>query len=134
MDKAVLEFYRTPAELTALEGPPLPGDVAALVRAVQGCVLHEAWADRYGVGLSDERRSETHIRRAEEMVRRILELDAQPLSAPRPPQGRLVGTCRHFSVLLVALLRQQGVPARARCGFATYFTPGRFEDHWLGEV
>jgi len=36
-------------------------------------------------------------------------------------------------VLLAAVLRYQGVPARARCGFGTYFTPGRYEDHWVCE-
>jgi hypothetical protein len=25
------------------------------------------------------------------------------------------------------------VPARARCGFGTYFIPGHFEDHWVFE-
>lgn len=31
------------------------------------------------------------------------------------------------------MLRAQGVPARARCGFGTYFWPGRYEDHWVRE-
>ena len=66
-------------------------------------------------------------------MKQITALDNRPLFALRPPAKRLVGTCRHFSVLLVALLRQQGVPARAWCGFATYFTPGQFEDHWVSE-
>jgi hypothetical protein len=41
--------------------------------------------------------------------------------------------CRHFSLLLAAILRAQGVPARARCGFGAYFMAGRFEDHWVCE-
>jgi hypothetical protein len=36
--------------------------------------------------------------------------------------------------MLTAILRHQGVPARARCGFGTYFTPDRCEDHWVCEV
>ena len=31
------------------------------------------------------------------------------------------------------MLRYQGIPARARCGFATYFLPDHYEDHWVGE-
>jgi hypothetical protein len=31
------------------------------------------------------------------------------------------------------MLRHQGVPARARCGFGAYFLPGKFEDHWVAE-
>jgi hypothetical protein len=31
------------------------------------------------------------------------------------------------------LLRRAGAPARARCGFATYFASDRFVDHWVVE-
>lgn len=31
------------------------------------------------------------------------------------------------------MLRHKGIPARARCGFATYFIPGRYVDHWVAE-
>jgi hypothetical protein len=31
------------------------------------------------------------------------------------------------------LLRYRGIAARARCGFATYFVPGRSVDHWVIE-
>jgi len=46
--------------------------------------------------------------------------------------------CRDFAVLSCALLRHQGLPARARRGFATYFhgpssEPGFHVDHWLCE-
>jgi hypothetical protein len=36
-------------------------------------------------------------------------------------------------LLLVAMLRAQGIPARARCGFGSYFNPPFFEDHWICE-
>jgi hypothetical protein len=111
----------------------LPRDVAALARAVQGLLLHEHWAPAYGVALSNERRSASHIRPVERMLDRLLAQNGQPLSVARPVDARLVGVCRHFTVFLVAMLRAQGVPARARCGFGAYFTPGRFEDHWVCE-
>jgi Transglutaminase-like superfamily len=111
----------------------LPRDVAALVRIVQGLLLHEHAAPAYGVALLDESRSKTDIRPAERMLDRLLTHDRQPLSAARTLDKRLVGVCRHFAVLLVALLRAEGIPARARCGFGSYFTPGRFEDHWVCE-
>jgi hypothetical protein len=44
----------------------------------------------------------------------------------------MVGVCRHFAVLHVALLRLHGIPARARAGFARYFGPG-WSDHWITE-
>ena len=33
----------------------------------------------------------------------------------------------------VAALRSREVPARARCGFGSYFNAGTFEDHWVVE-
>jgi hypothetical protein len=36
-------------------------------------------------------------------------------------------------VLSCALLRYRGMTARARCGFGTYFQPGRGLDHWITE-
>jgi transglutaminase-like putative cysteine protease len=48
-------------------------------------------------------------------------------------RDRVAGNCRHFTVLMVAMLRAQGTPARARCGFGGYFVEGMFEDHWVCE-
>lgn len=87
----------------------------------------------YGVELSEENRSSKHIRPLEEMLARLLARDDRPLTAAREPAARLAGNCRHFSVLMAALLRASGVPARARCGFGGYFTRNRFEDHWVCE-
>ena len=46
---------------------------------------------------------------------------------------KLIGNCRDHSLLLASLLRHQGIPARARCGFGAYFLPDHFEDHWVTE-
>jgi hypothetical protein len=134
----ILAFYTRPAAMTSsgrharlFRG--LPPDVADLVRVVQGLLLHEHFAPAYGVTLSDERRGESHIRTVERMLDRLLAHDSQPLSSTRPLDKRLVGVCRHFTVLLVAMLRAAGVSARARCGFGAYFNAGRFEDHWVCE-
>jgi hypothetical protein len=45
----------------------------------------------------------------------------------------LVGTCHHFAILLAAMLRTKGIPARDRWGFASYLNPGFFEDHVIWE-
>jgi hypothetical protein len=67
------------------------------------------------------------------MLDLIVALDPRPLTETRAPERRLVGNCRHFTVLMVTMLRAQGVPARARCGFGGYFGTGAFEDHWVCE-
>lgn len=132
------DFYIHPAVMTSAGKfaslfDALPNNMGELVHIIQGLLLHEHAAPAYGVMLSDERKKESHIRPVEQMLDRLCAGAAQPLSVARPVEGRLVGVCRHFTVLLVAMLRAQGVPARARCGFGSYFAPGCFYDHWVCE-
>jgi hypothetical protein len=138
IERSRLDFYTHPAAMTFGGGyasmfDELPGDMISLVRIVQGLLLHEHAAPLYGVALTNERRGEVHIRSVEQMLNRLLTLDERPLSVARPVNTRLVGVCRHFTLLLVAMLRTKGIPTRARCGFGTYFKRGRFYDHWVCE-
>ena len=100
---------------------------------MQGLLIHIYWAGRYGVELDDTRQSEVQLRLVARQLERIRELDDRPLSQARPPECRLVGNCRDFTSLLVTMLRRQGIPARSRCGFARYFEPNHYEDHWVAE-
>ncbi len=111
----------------------LPRGVAALAKVAQGLVIHEFLTEQYGVTLSDERRAAVHTRPVTDMLERIVAEDSRPLTVARDPAGRLTGDCRHFTVLTVAMLRAQGTPARARCGFGGYFGTRWFEDHWVCE-
>jgi hypothetical protein len=138
MDKRILDYYSAPAAMTdagehadAFDG--LPPEVPALARVVQGLLLHEHWAPAYETALSSERRSESQLRQTELMLRHLLAHDSSPLGEARPVDRRLIGVCRHFTVLMVAMLRAKGVPARARCGFGAYFKAGHLEDHWVVE-
>lgn len=133
-----IEYYARPGLMTdpgdqadLLVG--LPAGIAALCRVVQGCMLHIFWAERYGLVLPEERKQEVQLRATSRMLARVRELDDRPLAEPRPLENRLVGNCRDFSTLLCTLLRHQGVPARARCGFGAYFLPNHYEDHWVCE-
>ncbi len=139
IDANALSWYARPGAITdaGAFGPALvglPDDVPSLVRVVQGLLVHVHWAGRYGLRLPPEREAEVGIRDVASKLERILQRDSRPLSEPRPIGERLVGNCRDFGVLLCALLRNQGIPARARCGFGTYFRPGHYEDHWVCEV
>jgi len=112
----------------------LPADFTALRDIVQGLVLHVFWAESYGVKLTDRQKQEVNFRLVARQLARLTELTTVPLIQALPPAGRLIGNCRDFSTLLCALLRQQGIPARARAGFGTYFMPNHYEDHWVCEV
>ena len=111
----------------------LPTRIDELVRLVQGVTIHIFWAERYSLKLSPERQAEVQLRSMARRLQRMLELDPAPLSQSRPVERKLVGNCRDFSLLLTALLRHQGIPARARCGFGAYFISNHFEDHWVAE-
>ncbi len=111
----------------------LPTDIASLARIARGLVIHEHFAAYYGVTVSEDARQALHVRRIEDLLDRIVALDDRDLQERRPPQSRVVGNCRHFTVLLVAMLRSLSVPARARCGFGGYFLVDGYEDHWVCE-
>lgn len=134
----VLDYYAAPGPTTGAGRyetllAALPTDLAALCRLVQGVMIHVFWAEQYGLALPEARREEVQLRATEARLARIMELDPRPLTEMRPPERRVVGNCRDFSVLLTAILRHQGTPARARCGFGRYFLPDHFEDHWVCE-
>jgi hypothetical protein len=78
-------------------------------------------------------RDRVNLRRVEQVLGAVVEADDRPLGVERAPDARISTNCRGFSVLAVSMLRAQGVPARARCGFGAYFNPGYFEDHWVVE-
>jgi hypothetical protein len=133
------EYYRQSGPMTAVDGHleelgGLPKDVAKLCEIIQGALIHRDMADfAYGAKLSEERKNDAHIRPMGDVLARIRALDNRPLTVAREPGHRMAGVCRHFAVMLCAILRGQGVAARARCGFGAYLTPGKFEDHWVCE-
>jgi hypothetical protein len=136
--QTVLDFYREPGLLTTSDRhadalAALPADVGALARIVQGLAVHQYAAAHYDVTLSEERAAESHIRSVAGMLDRLFEIDPKPLTVARPATKRLVGVCHHFMLLMTAMLRAKGIPARGRCGFGSYFNHGYFEDHWVSE-
>jgi hypothetical protein len=135
---ATLPFYSGPAVMTsagrfAALFEPLPSDIAGLAAVAHGLIVHEHMAQGYGLTLSDADRDTVHLRPVERLLERIVARDHRPLNVAREPAGRVAGNCRQFAVLAVAMLRAQGIPARARCGFGGYFGTSLFEDHWVCE-
>lgn len=136
--QTILSYYTEPGVMSAPgeyadQIRALPADLPALVKTIQGLVLHIFWSERYGVKLSEDRKAEVQIRPVPPKLARLFEIEPRPLSEARPPEKRLVGNCRDFALLLASFLKVHGVAARARCGFGTYFTPNHFEDHWMTE-
>lgn len=132
------DFYAQPAAMTgagrhAQALAQLPDDVGVLAEIIQGLAIHQYMAGAYHFDVPEARKAEAHIRHADKILDRILALDNQSLSATRPPEKRVVGVCHHFALLMTAMLRAKGIPARYRCGFGAFFNPPFFEDHVLCE-
>ncbi len=112
------------------EALPAAADVAAIAPVVRNLLYHYR-AD--GIEVPEARRSDIDAR----WVRRILALDAQrhpePVDAPRERAERVAGCCRDYTLLTVSALRERGVPARSRVGFAGYFAEGFHFDHVVVE-
>ncbi|MGA4838914.1 transglutaminase-like domain-containing protein [Streptomyces sp. G45] len=128
--------YSAPGPLLdVLRGPaPLPREPAALVPLVRGALLHRGEGGSFGYAVPDERMHEdAESRYVTEILRILAERGATPLTEPREPGARFVATCRDFALLLCALLRETGTPARLRCGYGTYFVPGLNDNHWVTE-
>ena len=109
----------------------LPAEIPALCHVVQGLVIHFLWAKAYGVEVTDERRPEMEIHRVSRKLEHLAAGDPRSLDTARDARARMLGTCRDFSVMLCGMLRHRGIPARVRCGFATYFQADHYEDHWI---
>ncbi|SNY44612.1 hypothetical protein [Paractinoplanes atraurantiacus] len=94
--------------------------VAEITRFLQEHYIHEAWADQYGVDVGPDPDS-LHVRRPGDLL------------ALAKPGEKVATMCQGYSEMLASLLRERGIEAQARCGFATYFQKGWYEDHWIVE-
>ena len=131
----VLDYYATPGRFTSLAGSALSsGDVREIVAIVQGLLIYDTVAEAfYGVELTAEQGETIHERDSARLLDAARAVDSRPIDQARPAENRVGARCHAFSRLTVALLRAEGVPARARCGFGAYFRPGWLEDHWVAE-
>lgn len=131
----MLEFYSTHSPYTqpARWGhllDQLPSQIPELCKAIQGLVVHYRAS---GINFPPERLAEIDARHIQNILHTIHNHDSTSLTIARQPTERFVGCCRDFTLLFVAALRQKGIPARSRVGFATYFNPSFNHDHVVAE-
>jgi hypothetical protein len=100
---------------------------------VSGLVLHPGFVAALGVTPHPDSASDAEARSVRAIIHRIVGRDPRPLDVARSPGLRFIGICRDYAILACAIFRHHGVPARLRVGFASYFTPGFHEDHWVCE-
>lgn len=108
----------------------IPDDLDALCIAARNLIGH------YRAELPDlpeDRRGEVDSRWLEVILTIDEARHPAALTEPRPLDQRVAGCCRDHALMVVGALRQRGVPARTRVGFAHYFTPGWAADHVIVE-
>jgi Transglutaminase-like superfamily len=135
---AELDYYATSGPMTDLSShgtlvAGLPADPLRLSEIVRGLLVHNSVVALRGMKLPPERLGDMKRTGAVSVIDGILDLDPSALDAKRPIERRMVGFCYHFALLHCALLRSKHIPSRTRCGFAGYFRPGRWIDHWVVE-
>ncbi|KEQ17529.1 transglutaminase-like domain-containing protein [Endozoicomonas numazuensis] len=112
----------------------LPDDIEEVCRFTHNLLIHAYWLDKYGCNVGEfTKLEEMQIRCAEDILALASSKATGSLSDQRAPEERVVSICRDFSLIVCSVLRAKGIPSRLRCGFATYLTPGCFEDHWVCE-
>lgn len=112
----------------------VPSDLASVSAVARNMIAHYWFAS---VPLPASSNDDINAR----WLSRILEIDqhrhGKPLQHERAEADRVQGCCRDQVLLAVGILRQHGIPARSRLGFAEYFYGDRRQDHvvaeaWLG--
>jgi hypothetical protein len=81
-----------------------------------------------------DRWDEDNFRCVTQILQRLLALDDGPLAQQRPPGRRLSGGCHHASLLISAVLRRRGFPARVRAGYISNLHKEPFECHYVVEA
>jgi hypothetical protein len=100
---------------------------------MEGLVVHVAIARAFGQAVPPAAEGDRLLRRTSRLLDEALRRDGRALTRSRDLQNKLFGNCHEFALLATSTLRENGVPARLRVGYASYLAPGLWEDHWVCE-
>lgn len=130
IDHAQHTPYSSPGPYAALLEalPTAPEELSAVARNV---VVHYRAS---GEVLPEATRGEVNSRWIATALAADQARHPSPLASPREITDRVQGCCRDHTLLCVAALREHGVPARSRVGFAGYFVEGWHHDHVIVEA
>ena len=134
------EFYGTQSTVSdpgafASLYQELPDEPAALADIVRHLMIHRVEGSLFDFAIAQSRlHDDAETRYVDEILKLIMQRRDAPLAVPRDFDDRFVGICRDFALLLCSFLREKGIPARIRSGFADYFHNNGFHvDHVITE-
>jgi len=138
---SVLDFYKQYSSFTdpgeyAYLYENLPDSLPELCRLIKSQFIHPyAELPEYRDQIPKERWDESFkYPTVESVLKGLLSYDSRGLVNDRKPQDRLVLGCRDYAILLASIVKYRGIPARVRCGHATYIIPDFHTSHTICEV
>lgn len=137
LPESVHQFYSLPGPNTEItlfqQDIKQANGIEALCDLVNNLVLIDFWHNMKIAKFNPSRESDLSLRSVHEKLNCLQKLNSDDLQQERVDQEKILGNCRDTSLLLCAFLRYQGIPARVRSGFATFFSKKKKFDHWLCE-
>lgn len=140
-DSSVLDFYRQYSSFTdpgkyEYLYENLPDSLPELCSLIRSQFIHpHAELPKYRDQIPKERWDEAlKYPTVKSILEGLLSYNSSGLVKDRKPEDRLVLGCRHYSILLASILKYRGIPARVRCGHATYLIPDFHTSHTICEV
>ena len=152
MEEYILEHYRKTGTFTYAGCykdyfQSLPDDIAVLGRLICSQVIHRVTLKEGNTNANasllygDMNRYPWYRMRCEDdvlltapaLTAELFRMDERGFVKERQVENKIVVTCRYVSVLMSAILKAKGIPARSRAGFAPYFREGVSMDHWINQ-
>jgi excinuclease ABC subunit A len=134
-----IDFYRQHSPITdpgeygeMFDG--FPDDLVDLFGVINGFMLHYRTADHLKLPLTRQQRLEQRLHTIRRRLATLQKYNPEPLTTPRAVKEQQIGWCSDFAVMLTAILRHKGIPARMRVGYENYFQDDPYYgDHWITE-
>ena len=136
-NKQILEYYSQKDKITNLKkfksNLPKFESISKACDLINNIMLIDFLVNMKIIKVSAKHMDDVNICPVEEKLKLLVARNKSSLINTRNNEEKILGNCRDTSVLLCAILRQNGIPARVRSGFATFFSPKKKYDHWLCE-
>ena len=133
--KKEIEFYSKQGVRTKVSKVTVDNfsdSLEEIIEIIHGFLIHPGEIKFRNLDFSKEKFTELMLNSVEKVLNKVKELGEDDLLLERNFDKKVIGICRDFSMILTSVLVSKGIPARCRCGFATYFREG-YEDHWICE-
>ncbi len=111
----------------------LPKEVIEICGKIHEFMLIDLLPNMGVTSIPNDNLKDVNIRGIEYKLKEVIDRGNSELLNSRKHDKLLLGNCRDTSLMLCSILRNNGIPARVRSGFATFFIPGKYLDHWICE-